>query len=259
MSLTVVTSPLLTDAGVRHAFFTRQGGVSQGLYAGLNVGEGSDDAPEAVRENRRLTAAHFDLAEDRLATNYQVHSADAVALTDLAQLARPRAKADALATNLPGVALGALSADCAPILLFDAEAGAIGAVHAGWRGALSGVAERAIALMVDQFGARPGRIVAAVGPCIAQASYEVGLEFRDHFVADDPGHAQFFATAAAPEKRLFDLPGFVLSRLRAAGVEACEWTGHDTCADEARFYSNRRAVKRGEADYGRLLSAITLD
>ncbi|WP_091743149.1 peptidoglycan editing factor PgeF [Phenylobacterium immobile] len=259
MTLTVITSPRLTEAGARHAFFTRQGGVSRGLYAGLNVGEGSDDLADHVRENRRLAAEFFGLAEDRLATNYQVHSADAVAVSDLAQLAAPRARADALASNLSGLALGALSADCAPILLFDPQANAAAAVHAGWRGALSGVAEQAVALMTERFGAAPARIVAAVGPCIGPASYEVGLEFRDRFVAAEAANERFFAPAEGAEKRLFDLPSFVLSRLRAAGVEACEWTGHDTCADEARFFSNRRAVKRGEADYGRLLSAIALD
>lgn len=259
MTLTVVTSALLQDAGVRHAFFTRQGGVSQGLYAGLNVGEGSKDAPDAVLENRRLAAGFFGLAEDRLATNYQVHSAEAVAIDDLAQLAAPRAKADGLATNLSGAALGALSADCAPILFFDPKARCIGAAHAGWRGALDGVAEATVALMADRFGATPSRIIAAVGPCIGPRSYEVGLEFLDRFVAKDADNARYFSTAPAPEKRLFDLPAFVLSRLRAAGVETCEWTGHDTCPDETRFYSNRRAVHRGEADYGRLLSAIALD
>jgi YfiH family protein len=258
MSLTVVTAPLLDAAGVRHAFFSRKGGASLGLYEGLNVGEGSHDAPEAVQENRARAAAFFGLAPERLATNYQVHSADAVALTDAAQLAEPRARADAIVTNLPDVALGALSADCAPILMIDSQAGCIAAVHAGWRGAFTGVAEQAVALMTERFGARPARIIAAVGPCIAPASYEVGLEFLDRFIAADAANAGFFAPGASAEKRQFDLPGFVLSRLRRAGVEACEWTGHDTCAEEALFFSNRRAVKRGEADYGRLLSAIAL-
>lgn len=259
MTLSVVTSALLQNTGVRHAFFTRQGGASEGLYAGLNVGEGSADAPDAVRENRRRAAGFFGLAEDRLATNHQIHSADAVPLTGLDQLAAPRAKADGLATDLAGVALGALSADCAPILFFDPEARCIGAAHAGWRGALDGVAEATVALMVERYGAKPARIVAAVGPCIGPASYEVGLEFLERFVAKDAANARFFSPSEAAEKRQFDLPAFVLSRLRAAGVERCEWTGHDTCPDEARFYSNRRAVRRGEADYGRLLSAIALD
>lgn len=258
MSLAVITAPILTEAGVRHAFFTRKGGVSEGLYDSLNVGEGSGDEAEAVRENRRRAAGHFALPPDRLATNYQVHSAEAVALTDLAQLAQPRARADALVTNLSGVALGALSADCAPILIADPHAQVVAAVHAGWRGAITGVVEATVVLMVERFGARPERMLAAVGPCIGPASYEVGLEFLERFCAADPANRAFFAPGERAEKRFFDLPAFVLSRLRAAGVGACAWTGHDTCADEAAFFSNRRAVQRGEADYGRLLSAITL-
>lgn len=258
MSLPVITAPILAQAGVRHAFFTRQGGVSGGVYDSLNVGEGSGDDPAAVRENRRRAAHVLDLPEDRLATNYQTHSADAVAITDLSQLAAPRARADALVTNLPGLALGALSADCAPILMVDPQVRAVAAVHAGWRGAVSGVAEAAIALMVERFGARPERMLAAVGPCIGPASYEVGLEFLERFLAADAANLAFFQPGATPDKRLFDLPAYVLARLRAAGLGACEWTGHDTCAEDTAFFSNRRAVKRGEPDYGRLLSAITL-
>ena len=250
--LAVITSPLLADAGARHAFFTRKGGVSLGLYAGLNVGVGSGDDPDAVLENRRLATAH--LAAEALHTAYQVHSARAV-VADAAWI--PGQPADAVVSALPGLACGALAADCAPILMIDPQAGVVGAAHAGWKGALAGVAEAAIASM-ESLGARRGRIRAAVGPCIGPASYEVGREFQQRFVEADPDNARFFSSAAAPDKRMFDLPGFVLARLTAAGVAACEWVGRDTVAEPDLFYSNRRAFKCGEADYGRLLSAIVL-
>ena len=249
-----LTSPLLDLPGVRHAFFTRDGGVSEGVYAGLNVGVGSGDDPAAVAENRRRAAAH--LGAEALVTAYQVHSARAL-ITDGPWPARPP-EADAVVSAMGGVMCGALAADCAPILIADADARVVAAVHAGWKGALTGVAEAAIARMTE-LGARRGRMRAAIGPCIGPASYEVGLEFLDRFKAADPSYIRFFSTGAAPDKRQFDLPGFVLARLRAAGVEACEWVGQDTCTDAALFYSNRRAFRRGEADYGRLLSAIMLE
>lgn len=252
MTLPVLTSPLLDLPGVRHAFFTRQGGVSEGVYAGLNVGLGSRDEPAAVAENRRRCAARLDGV---LVTAYQSHSARAVLTDGPWPGAAP--EADAVVAAAPGVICGALSADCAPVLIADAEAGVVAAVHAGWKGALAGVVEAAVAGM-EAKGARRARLRAAVGPCIAQASYEVGQEFMDRFTAQEAAHAAFFAAGPAADKRLFDLPGFVLSRLKAAGVGACEWIGADTCADEARFFSNRRAFHRAEPDYGRLLSAIVL-
>jgi YfiH family protein len=251
-NLPVLTSPLLDLPGVRHAFFTRKGGVSAGVYAGLNVGAGSNDDPAAVAENRARAAAH--LGGD-LVTAYQVHSADAVVAQGPWTGDPPRA--DAVVSVTPGVVCGALAADCAPILLADPEARVVAAAHAGWAGALGGVAETAIARMTE-FGARTHRIRAVVGPCIGPTSYEVGLEFLDRFVAADPANLQFFAPGAVAEKRQFDLPAFVLMRLRAAGVTQCEWVGRDTCAEPDWFYSNRRAFKAGEPDYGRLLSAITL-
>lgn len=251
--LPVLTSPLLDRAGVRHAFFTRQGGVSQGVYTSLNVGVGSSDDAAAVGENRRRAAAH--LGGD-LVTCYQIHSAVAVTADGPWPGAPPQA--DAVVTATPGVICGALAADCAPILMADAEARVVAAAHAGWKGALTGVAEAAIAQM-EALGARRDRMVAAVGPCIGPLSYEVGLEYVARFADADPAYARFFSEGATPEKRQFDLPGFVLARLRAAGVGACEWVGRDTCAEADFFFSNRRAFKRGDPDYGRLLSAIVLD
>lgn len=255
-ALPVVTSPLLDLPGVRHAFFTRKGGVSQGIYDSLNVGRGSGDEAADVTENRARAAAHFGLAPKALSTCYQIHS-PTVLITD-APFGDDRPEADGVATKSGGVICGALAADCAPILLADAQARVVASAHAGWKGALAGVAESAVARMID-LGADPARIVAVVGPCIGQASYEVGLEFRDAFTTEDPAYEAFFAPGETVEKRMFDLPGFVLSRLRASGVQTCEWVGHDTCAEEDLFFSNRRAFKRGERDFGRLLSAIVLD
>ena len=256
MSLSPVRSPLL-DAlpGVRHAFFTREGGVSQGVYAGLNVGRGSRDDGAAVEQNRALAAAWFGRPAEALLTAYQVHSAKALHAADFADSARP--DGDAVVASAPGVICGALAADCAPVLLADPEARVVAAAHAGWRGALGGIVAATLDAM-QRSGARRERIVAAVGPCIAPASYEVGEDFRDAFMRDAPEAAALFAPRGAPGKWSFDLPAFVLDRLARAGIERAEWMGLDTCADEARFFSNRRVFHRGEADYGRLLSAIAL-
>lgn len=256
--LPVITSPLLDLAGVRHAFFTRQGGVSTGIYEGLNVGLGSGDAPDDVIENRRRAAAHFCLPVTRLATNYQVHSSTVALIEEEAHLGTPPSKADGLATDLPGIALGALAADCAPVLFADPIARVIGAAHAGWKGALDGVTDMTLTAMIQDFGAKIENIVAVVGPCIGPASYEVGLEFLDRFSAEDAANVQFFSAGQSADKRMFDLPAFVLHRLRHAGVETCEWVGRDTCVEAELFFSNRRAFKQGEPDFGRLLSAIAL-
>lgn len=250
--LPVLTSKLLETAGARHAFFTRKGGVSAGIYAGLNVGVGSRDDATAVTENRRRAAAH--LGGD-LVTAFQVHSARAVVAAG--PWPGPTPEADAVVSATPGVICGALAADCAPILMVDAQARVVAAAHAGWQGALHGVAEAAIAQM-EALGARRDRIVAAVGPCIGRASYEVGLEYLQRFVEVDPAYGVFFSPGAGPEKRQFDLPAFVLARLEAAGIGAYEALGRDTCAEPELFFSNRRAFKKGEADYGRLLSGIVL-
>lgn len=255
MALDPITHSLLDRAGVRHGFFTRTGGVSTGLYEGLNTGVGSRDDPTAVAENRRRIAAHLGGDTDDLAACYQIHSA--VARVAEAGWRGERPEGDATVTAAPGVICAVLTADCAPILLADPEAGVVGAAHAGWKGALDGIVQSTVAAM-QALGAEPGRMVAVVGPCIAQASYEVGTDFQDRFDHHDPGAARYFAPGETPDKRLFDLSGFVLWRLEQAGVRDAGWTGHDTRMDAARFYSNRRAHLAGEADFGRLMSAITL-
>jgi polyphenol oxidase len=241
--------------GVRHAFFTRKGGVSTGVYESLNVGSGSNDEPDSVAENRARAAAAFGAPPDRLLTCYQIHSTVAVT-AEAAWAERPRA--DAVVSRTSGLMLGALAADCAPVLLADPEARVVAAAHAGWRGALGGVVQSTVEAM-ERLGARPGRMLAAVGPCIGPSSYEVGLEYLDAFRAQAPGSERFFGAGARPDKRLFDLPGFVLDRLAAAGVGHAEWVGRDTYAEPDLFFSNRRAVHRQEPDYGRLLSAIMLE
>lgn len=254
--LPVLQSPLLAGLpGVRHAFFTRRGGVSSGVYESLNLGRGSNDDPAAVEENRARAAAWFGVGSDHLLTAYQIHSPIAHVVDEPWET---QPQGDAIVTTTPSLALGALSADCAPILIVDPEARVVACAHAGWRGALGGVVASAVEAM-NGLGARPDRMVAAVGPCIGPRSYEVGLDFLDRFTADAPGSERFFAPGARPDKRLFDLPAFVLDRLAAAGVARAEWIGRDTLADEADFFSNRRNVLRGEADYGRLMSAVTLE
>ncbi len=253
--MTPITHPLLERAGIRHGFFTREGGVSTGLYEGLNTGLGSNDDPAVVAENRRRVARAMGGTPDDLAGCYQIHSA----ITRVAEgpWRGDRPEGDAVVTRTPGVICSVLTADCAPILLADAEAGVVAAVHAGWKGALHGVVHSAVAAM-GALGALPRRTVAVVGPCIAQASYEVGADYQEQFAHHDPGSERFFAAGATEDKRQFDLPGFVLWRLDQAGVGEADWTGNDTRADAARFYSNRRAHLDGETDFGRLMSAISL-
>jgi polyphenol oxidase len=243
-------------AGVRHCFFTRGGGVSTGLYESLNTGLGSGDDPASVLENRARVAAAFGPGAQALNTCFQVHSAQVIVCD--APFGSERPSADGLVTAMPGLICGALSADCAPVLIADGEARIVAAVHAGWRGALAGVVGRGVEAM-EELGAKAERMVAAVGPCIGPASYEVGEDLEAQFFAGAPGSERFFEPGVSPGKRLFDLPGFVLDRLAAAGVVASEWIGRDTVADEPDFFSNRRAVKRGEKDYGRLISAIMLE
>jgi YfiH family protein len=253
----IIVSPLLaTVPGVRHGFFTRRGGVSGGVYDSLNVGLGSRDDPAAVIENRRRAAAAFDAPESGLVTCYQVHSARVEVAPG--PWADDRPHADGVVTGQAGVLCGALAADCAPVLIADGDAGVVAAVHAGWRGALGGVIDAAVAAAVG-LGAIPERMTAAVGPCIGPDSYEVGEDFLATFLADSKEHARFFRPGAAPDRRRFDLPAFVLSRLAKAGVARAEWVGRDTCAEVDDFFSNRRAFHRGEGDYGRLLSLIVLD
>jgi len=250
-----LTHPLLAEAGVKHGFFTRQGGVSEGIYASLNTGVGSSDDPAAVAENRRRIAAHLGGAPDDFAACYQIHSATAHVAETGWKGERP--EGDASVTAAPGVICAVLTADCAPILLADPEARIVAAAHAGWKGALGGIVQATVDAMVG-LGASPGRMVAVIGPCIAQGSYEVGADYQDRFEGEAPGSGRFFAAGAAPDKRMFDLPGFVQWRLKQAGVGDAAWTGHDTCADAALFFSNRRAFLTGEPDFGRLMSAIAL-
>lgn len=255
MPLAPITHPLLEKAGARHGFFTRAGGVSTGLYAGLNTGIGSNDDPAAVAENRRRVAAYLNGVPDDLAACFQVHSA--VARTAITGWKGDRPEGDAVVTAKPGVICAILTADCAPVLLADPEAGVVGAAHAGWKGALDGVVRSTVTAM-QALGAEPRRMVAVVGPCIAQASYEVGTDFQERFGDQEPGSERFFRPSPRPDKRLFDLAAFVLWRLEQAGVADAAWTGHDTRTDAAQFYSNRRAYLEGDADFGRLMSAIRL-
>ncbi len=250
-----LTHDLLALPGISHGFFTRSGGVSTGLYASLNCGTGSNDAHESVMANRARVAEALGVGADRLATPYQVHGTDAVIVETVWEPGLGP-KADAVVTSRPGVALGIGTADCGPILLADAKARVIGAAHAGWRGALAGVAEAAIEAMV-LMGARRERIVAVLGPSISQANYEVGPEVVGQFAEADPANARFFVPSPRERRSLFDLPGYTVARLRSAGVTAANM---DLCtyAEPERFYSYRRATHLGEPDYGRLLSAIVL-
>lgn len=240
-------------SATRHAFLGRRGGVSTGAMASLNTGYGSSDERSAIAENRRL-AVECVLPGGRLVTVHQVHSAQAVEAGDWGEDSRP--EADGLVTDRPGTVLGVLTADCAPVLLADSEAGVVGAAHAGWRGALAGVTDSAIAAM-ERLGAERDRIAAAVGPCIGPASYQVDEAFRERFLAQDPANARFFADGE--DGPHFDLPAYVRHRLLAGGIGEVETLHVDTYAEEARFFSYRRATHRGEPDYGRQLSLIALD
>jgi len=250
-------SPSLTAlGGIRHAFFTRAGGVSQGIYASLNGGVGSNDERAHVAENRARMAAALGVAPAALMTPYQIHSADVVvAKAPWDAAARPRA--DAMVTQVPGLAIAASTADCGPVLLADPVARVIGAAHAGWRGALAGVTDAAIAAMED-LGAERARIIAAIGPMIRQPNYEVGGELVDKFRAADRANERFFAPAARPGHAMFDLAGYVAARLTAAGVARVEDLGRCTYAEPDLFYSFRRTTHRGEPDYGRHINAIAL-
>ena len=248
---------LMSLPGVRHGFFTREGGVSRGPWASLNTGLRNGDAPEAVAENRARAASALGVTPERLVTARQVHGATALVVEQPWDNAEPP-EADGLVTARPDLLLGVLSADCGPLLLADAEAGVVAAAHAGWKGALAGIVEATVTAMTG-LGARPERIVAAVGPCIGQDSYEVGQEFVARFAETDPASASCFAPGPSPFKVTFDLRAYIEARLRRAGVEGFELLPHDTCADEERFFSFRRTTVRGEDRFGLQLSAITLE
>jgi hypothetical protein len=252
----MIEAATLALPGIRHGFFTRQGGVSAGLYASLNGGLGSHDDAANVAENRARMAASLEVEPHCLLTACQIHSPDVlVAERPWHPDARPRA--DAVVTRTPGLAVGVTSADCGPILLADTEARVIGAAHAGWRGALAGIAEAAVAAM-ERLGAERDRLRATLGPMIRQDHYEVGPDLMERFAAEDKASGRFFRTAARDGHALFDLPGYIAERLRRAGVRQIEDLGLCTYADAGRFFSYRRSTHRAEADYGRHVSAIVL-
>ncbi|MCF1710468.1 peptidoglycan editing factor PgeF [Tabrizicola sp. J26] len=249
--LEIITSPLLQP--IRHGFFTRKGGASSGIFAGLNCGTGSSDLAEVVAINRARAAEAMGISPAALVTVNQVHSADVVTVTTPLP---DRPRADAMVTATPGLALAVLTADCQPVLFADPDAQVIGAAHAGWRGARDGVLEATVEAM-EALGAVRTRIRAVIGPTISQRAYEVGPEFVEGFIDDDRDNARFFANGKG-DRALFDLPAFGLHRLRGLGLADVGWTGHCTYSDPERFYSYRRTTHAGEADYGRLLSAIRL-
>lgn len=238
----------------KHGFFTREGGKSAGIYEGLNCGVGSDDDKEIVQINRNLVANTFDLDKEDLISVHQIHSPNVVNVT--ASFSEDKPKADAMVTGTSGIALGILTADCAPVLFEDVAAGVVGAAHSGWKGAVGGVLGATVDAMVE-LGADPARICAAVGPCISQKAYEVGPEFFEEFLAEDQGFSTYFSQGDG-DRMMFDLPRFALDRLRDAGVENVMWTGHCTYSDPAKFYSYRRSCHNSEPDYGRLVSVISV-
>lgn len=252
-----VTAPTLCAlSDIRHTFFTRAGGVSEGLYASLNAGLGSNDDPARVAENRRRMAMHLGVSADALISCHQIHSPDVIVATGPHD-GGPRPKADAVVSATPGVACGVATADCGPVLFADPIARVVGAAHAGWKGALGGVLEATVEAM-EKLGASRADTVAVIGPLIRQESYEVSKGFEDTFLAQEWSYSRFFR-AGKSGHAFFDLPGFIRERLVVAGVGQVEDLGLDTYADEARFFSFRRTTHRGEPDYGRHIAAITLE
>jgi YfiH family protein len=245
------THPFLQHDAIAHGFFSRRGGASTGLYASLNIGQGSHDDKTHVAENRRRVSAALGMAPQRLCTLYQVHSPNVIVIAE--PFAGPPPQADALVTNIPGLTLGILTADCAPVLFADTQAQVVGAAHAGWKGAVGGVLENTIAAML-KLGAARERITAVIGPAIAQASYEIGAEFIARFDANE--QAEFFIPGRTPGHFMFDLPNYTSRRLARAGLQRVAVLAMDTCADEANFFSYRRATLRDEPDYGRQISVI---
>lgn len=252
MTLTILTDPILDDTP--HGFFTRKGGTSSGVFRGLNCGHGSSDQSSAVATNRGRVAEAMKVEPNALLSVYQVHSNDVATVSEPWSGDLP--KVDAMVTKTPNIALGILTADCAPVLFSDPIARVVGAAHAGWKGALSGVTDNTIAAM-EALGATRENITASIGPCISQAAYEVGPEFFENFADENHAYTRFFANGAG-DRMLFDLPSFVLNHLRAAEIDA-SWVGRCTFSEPEHFYSYRRTTHAGEADYGRLISAIKLN
>lgn len=256
--LPFLTAPTLSLPLIRHGFFTRLGGASSGLYASLNVGLGSNDDKSHVIENRRRVAATFGLPLSALVTCHQIHS-NKIVTVDEVWLPSAAPQADGMVTNKPGILLGVLAADCVPVLFADREAGVIGACHSGWKGALGGVLEATIRGMVA-LGAKPQRLRAAIGPAISETSYEVGPEFPEPFLRDDAENVRWFKPIPErPHKFLFAIKPYVEFRLQRAGIESVDMVPADTVADSGQFFSYRRSVLQGEPDYGRNMSAITLE
>lgn len=245
----------LKNKGIRHAFFTREGGVSHGVYESLNLGQGSNDDKNNVSANRRIVADYMNVETEKLVSLYQVHSPHALIINEPIKGNRPRA--DALVTGKSGIALGILTADCGPVLFADPEAGVIGAAHAGWRGALAGVVENTVAAM-ETLGAKRSAIIATLGPSIGPQHYEVGKEFYETFIKENTAYKSFFSPSDKFEHSFFNLWEFILARLREAGVTG-DCVRMCTYADEKHFFSYRRKTHRNEADYGRQISVITLD
>ena len=241
---------------IRHGFFTREGGVSRGIYASLNGGVGSSDAPDNVAENRARMAAALGVAPERLLTAYQIHSPDVV-VANVPWTPDTRPRADAIVTRTPRLAIGVSTADCGPLLFADADAGVIGAAHAGWRGAFTGVIEATVAAM-ERLGAVRARIVAALGPAIRQPNYEVGPEFIARFTAADADNARFFRPSERAGHAMFDLAGYIADRVQRAGIVEFEDLALCNYAEPERFFSYRRTTQRGEPDYGRHVNAIAL-
>jgi YfiH family protein len=254
-SILRLTGPALEKTGIRHGFFGRTGGVSQGIYASLNCGVGSGDDQASIAENRSRVASQ--MGGGVLHTLYQCHTNEAVIIKGRVPEDFGRPKADALVTNVPGIILGILTADCTPVLFADPKARVIGAAHAGWKGAVSGVLATTVKGM-EELGAKRGDIVAVIGPCIQQSSYEVGPEFRDHFISEEKDNGKFFIPSKQQGKWMFGLPAYVRRQLEKLALGQVEDTAQDTLSDPGRFFSYRRACLSGEKDYGRQVSAIRL-
>jgi YfiH family protein len=251
MTLDIITDDTL--GGTTHGFFTRVGGASSGVFDGLNCGYGSSDQQDIVKMNRNRVAKAMNIAPDALMGVHQIHSADVVTVK---KPSPDRARADGMVTNVPGIALSILTADCQPVLFADATAGVIGAAHAGWKGAIDGVLENTVTAM-ERLGAVRTSIKAVIGPCISQKAYEVGPEFAERFIDENADNARFFVNGKG-DRYQFDLPGFGLAKLRDTGIAQAEWTRHCTYSDPDRFFSYRRSVHNKDADYGRLIAAIRL-
>lgn len=252
----LTAKPLDVLSHVRHGFFTREGGVSKGIYASLNCGYGSDDNTENVRENRARVAEKLSVEREKLLTVYQIHSPTVVEVTE-PWTPDTAPQADAMVTAAPGIALGILTADCAPVLFADKKARVIGAAHAGWKGAVTGVLEATVEAMVS-LGAERGNIAAAIGPCISKESYEVGPEFHERFLSEADENARWFEPSEKAGHFMFDLPGYVEARLEASDIGTVATLGKCTYQDEKRFFSFRRTTHRKEKDYGRQISALML-